>query len=190
MPTQLQIQNSILSGQLLAANISDANRVQLQGANEVDWGFADSLLRNVAALQRQYNLNDYTSDGTLAVYECLNSLIGYDPEVNVIDPNYQPPSGVIIIVETPGDFLPPVDLYYSYFDPASTQPDSGRITYLNPEWKGLNPMVQLAQPGLVALFLGKDYTLVPSGGITLLAGGNYPEIYDGDILRVTGYETT
>lgn len=189
MPTQTQIQNTLLSARGILANLALANLSQLRvGNNEVKWAEPRRFMRNILALQAQLNFGDYTSTQTLQLYDCLNTLIGIDPAVNTIDPNYQPPSGEIIITN-PNTYLQPVDLVFTDFDPASQQIDGGRITYLNPLWKGINPQMQISSPGLTSLYVALDYVLVPSGGFTLLISGNLPELYDGQDIRVTGYRT-
>lgn len=104
MPTQQQIQNTILTAQLKLADIVLGNSQAEAGGNtQVNWWQAQRFSLNIKALQRQYNLGDYTSAGVQSVYKCVNVLIGFDSTLNEIDPNYQPP-GNTIIIENTGNF--------------------------------------------------------------------------------------
>lgn len=187
MPTQTQVQNTILSGQLQLANlVLDNSTKEANGCNNIDWFQAWRYYLNIQAVQRQYNLADYDSSYFLAVYNCLLNQIGFDPTVNTIDPNYQPPSGTIIITN-PNTYLAPVVLSFSDFDPASQLGDGGRTRYINSNWAGVNPFMALTSPGLTGLEYGSDYTLISSGGFNLSTGGNLPEIYDGQYITVYSY---
>lgn len=193
MPTQTQIQNSILSGRGIMLNKALANLSKMSvGDNEVKWADIRRFKRTIIALQYQFNMGDYTSTQTLELYDCLTTLIGIDPTVNTIDPNYQPNTGTIII-SNPNTYLNPIpNIPYSAFDPITQQPDTGRYIYYNSAWKGINPVLSLTSPVETALNLGVDYILIPTGGIQLLAtgaGGAIPGglIYDGDSLRATSY---
>lgn len=189
MPTQQQYQNTILSAGLLLANNVKANGDdEAAGFSGIDWCDALALYLNIEAAQDCYNLGDYVSANAVSIYDCLNTLIGFDNAINVIDPNYQPPTGNIIVTP-PAAGLQPMDIGYNDFDPVTQQPDFGRIRYYNSNWLNINPMIQIAAPGMTALFLGQDYILLSGGGIQLLPTGNLPEIYTGQILRITGYET-
>lgn len=107
MPTLQQIQQTILSAQYLQATLVDSNRVQLSiGNGLVKWGQIKQINRNQIALGFQVNREDYISDTTLSLYDCLNTTIGLDPTNNTIDPNFQNPN--IIIDITGGTFAPPV----------------------------------------------------------------------------------
>jgi len=193
MPTTDEVQNTILSGEWKLANIVLANtNDEANGCTNVDWFNAWQFYLNIQAVQRQLNLNDLTSAEFLRVYDCLQNLIGIDPNVNVIDPNYQPPNGNIVVVN-PASYEPPIDIGFNDFDPNSELPDGGRTSYPNSNWKGLNPQLWIISPAGAALFLGIDYVLKPSGGLDLLPGGNFPEIYPGATpttkqLRATGYD--
>ncbi len=186
MATQTQVQNTILSASYLAATLTNKNLQQLNVGNaEVDWTLIRKLVRNTEALTIQYNWGVYSS---WALYDCLNDLVGFDTTVNSIDPNYQPPSGSIIITIAS---QPPIDIAWSDFDAGTQDPDGNRYIYNNSNWKGLNPMLWLVSPAGTALFLGTSYTLIPNGGIELivdLSGAGSPGIADGQILRATGYE--
>lgn len=187
MPTQTQVQNTILSGQLQLANLVLANtNKEAGGCNNVDWFPAWRYYLNIKAVQRQFNLADYSSDYFLAVYSCLVNQIGFDPAVNFIDPNYQPPSGTIVVTN-PNSYLSPVVLTFDSFDPASQLPDGGRTTYRNSNWVGINPFMALTSPGLTGLEFGSDYTLLSSGGFVLSSSGNLPEIYEGQLITIYSY---
>ena len=72
------------------ANQCTANLVQLKvGNNELDWSKIRRLNRNINALQYQYNSGQYDTSFTLTLYNCLNSLVGFDTTVNNLDPNFQ-----------------------------------------------------------------------------------------------------
>lgn len=187
MATHTAVQNTILSASYLAATLTNKNLQQLNVGNaEVDWTLIRKLVRNTEALTIQYNWGVYSS---LTLYDCLNDLIGFDTTVNSIDPNYQPPSGSIIIT-TPTQ--PPIDISWSDFDAATQNADGNRYIYYNANWKGLNPMLWLISPAGTALFLGVDYTLIVDGGIQLLtdlSAAGSPGIAYGQELRATGYNT-
>lgn len=103
MPTQAQIQATILSASYKNALLMTANNTKLaMGNNNVLWAEARLFNRNIIALGYQYQLEDYTSDQTIAIYDVLNSLIGIDTSTITIDPNYQAPN-TNIIVDVPPD---------------------------------------------------------------------------------------
>lgn len=104
MPSQAQIQATILTAQLKLANMVLANTQAEKGGNtSVNWWPAQRFSFNIKALLRQYNLGDYTSTQVQAIYRCVNTLIGFDSTLNQLDPNYQPP-GNTIIIQTAGNF--------------------------------------------------------------------------------------
>jgi len=110
MPTQSEIQQTILSAQLIAANKTEANRITLAGgALSAKWGFIRRITRLCIAVLRQYNLQDYTSTNFLIVYDKLVTAIGVDTTVNTIDPNFQNPAFTIGIT-TP---FAPIDIVRS-----------------------------------------------------------------------------
>lgn len=185
MATQQQVQDTILSASYLAATLTNNNLQKISVGNDnVDWTLIRKLVRNTEALTIQYNTQTYSS---WTLYNCLNDLIGFDTTVNSIDPNYQPPSGTIVITVTSP---PPIDIAWADFDPTTQDPDGNRSIYYNSEWAGLNPMLWLVSPAGTALFLGVDYNLISSGGIELLtdlSGAGTPGIADGQEIRSTGY---
>lgn len=90
MPTAQDIQNTLLSASLLMANQCTANLGQLNvGNDELDWSKIRRLTRNINALQYQYNTGQYDVSQTLTLYDCLNSLVGFDTTINNLDPNYE-----------------------------------------------------------------------------------------------------
>jgi len=189
MPTTDEVQNTILSGEWKLANIVLVNtNDEANGCTNVDWFNAWQFYLNIQAVQRQLNLNDLTSAEFLQVYDCLRNLIGIDPNVNVIDPNYQPPNGNIVVIN-PASYEPPIPyIPYTDFDPVTQQPDLGRYIYYQPNWKGLNPVLSLISPSETALTLGVDYVLLPQGGISLLSTSTVlPFIYPGQAIRATSY---
>lgn len=109
MPTQQQVQQVILSAQLTAANLVNANGVILVGGGnviETMWERPTWLRLNSNALQRHYNLGDYVSATVQTLYNCLLSLIGIDTTVNFIDPNFQTAGITIDVVEGGSGFKP------------------------------------------------------------------------------------
>jgi len=188
MPTQAQVQQSILSAQLIAANKTEANRIALVGGSlSAQWGYIYRIQRFINAVLRQYNLGDYSSANFLIAYDCLLNLIGIDTTVNTIDPNFQNPAFDIGYIN-PASYAAPLDVPFASFDAASQSIDGGRTIYYNANWKGLNPQLALTSPSMTALYYGVDYILISTGGIQLLPGGNLPEIYTGQIIRSTGYD--
>lgn len=190
MPTQLQIQNTILSAGLLMANLVEKNRLLLVGGTpkgNIDWKAAQWFYLNINALQRQYNAKDYTSAATLSVYDCLQSKIGFNPGLNNIDPNYQF-SGGVILLPNPSTVIPPRVLQWSDFS-TDNSPDGGitRNTYYNSTWKGANPFMALTSPMLTGLKLGTDYSILPGGGFRLMLAGNLPGIFNGQLITVYSY---
>lgn len=190
MPSQIAIQNTILQSQLKAAYVIKAlTDAEISGRLDTDWFSATRWYFNIQALQKQFNLGDYTSTQTVAIYDCLNVLIGLDTSVIVVDPNYQPPSGNIVVVN-PASYLSAVVLGFNDFDPASQQIDGGRTTYINPAWTGIDPIMSLASPGETFLRFGIDYTLLPTGGFTFISiddGGQPGEIYPDQYVVVGAY---
>lgn len=186
MPTQSQIQNTLLQSQLAAANIIlDNTLAEIGGNSNINWLSAVRFYINIFSLEKQFLSGDYTSNGTISIYDCLNNLLGLDNSMITIDPNYQPPSGQIIKVNIN---LPPITILWSDFSTIGS-PDAGvtRINYFNPDWIGVNPFMALTSPGLTGLELNTDYVLIPTGGFTLLLSGNLPGIFDGEIITVYNY---
>lgn len=98
MPSSTAIQNTILSSQLAMAKLVLANvTAEMGGSTNQDWIPATRYYLNWKALQRQFNLGDYTSVQCVAIYDCLNFLLGYNVAQNVIDPNYQPNNTPIVV---------------------------------------------------------------------------------------------
>jgi hypothetical protein len=78
---------------LVLANVT----AEMGGNTNQDWIPATRYYLNWKALQRQFNLGDYTSPQCVAIYDCLNVLLGYNVAQNVIDPNYQPNNTPIVV---------------------------------------------------------------------------------------------
>lgn len=191
MPDQIAIQNVILSAGLNFANEVEANRLLLVGGlslGSINWKPAQWYYLNITALQWQLNAGDYTSDNTLAVYDCLLNKIGFDTNVATIDPNYQPNNGTIVIVN-PASYIAPIPyIPYTSFDPITQQGDGSRYILYEPTWVGLNPVLSLTGPGETALNVGIDYSLIPSGGISLLPTSQVlPFIFPGQSIRAVSY---
>ena len=187
MPTQLQIQNTILSAQYaMAVKVLANSNAEAGGNFAVNWWPAAQYYLNIQALQRQLNLGDYTSSQCLSIYDCLNKLLGYNTAVNTVDPNYQPPSGGIIVVN-PATYLSPVVLTYADLSDDNSPGPGQRNTYYNSAWRGVNPFMALTSPQLTGLEYGSDYTLLPSGGFILSGTGNLPYIQDGQLLTIYSY---
>lgn len=188
MPTQVQVQNTILSAQYKLATYVNTNLNLINSGNlPQNEDTIDYLNLNLLGLEFQANRPDYVSDTTVTIYNRLLGLIGIDTTNNNLDPNFQNPAQVIQII-LPASYISPIDVPWDMFDPATEQPDGGRSIYFNSDWKGLNPFLSLITPGEIALELGIDYTLVPSGGIALLSGSvNLPFIYEGQVLRSVAY---
>ena len=101
MPTQSQVQQTILSAQYVMAVQSTGNANNMAaGFKSNGFGFLKKLYCYIQAVKRQYALNDFSSPNFLIVYNCLCKMVGMDTTVNTIDPNYQGPS-FIIDVESP-----------------------------------------------------------------------------------------
>lgn len=191
MPTQTQIQDTILSASYKNALLVQNNYNYTNAGNTAQ---KESLIQwawlNIAGLQFRFDLGDYTSSTTTTIYDRLNLFIGFDTDINSIDPNAQIPGTTIIIVN-PSGFISPIDpITWSDFNPAYQTTDGNRARYDNTNWKGVNPVLSLTSPAETALRLGVDYTLVPSGGIILLndlSGSGSPGIADGQSLRATSY---
>lgn len=98
MPTLQTYQQTILSAQLIMANLLTDNLNKLKVGNmSVYYSTIRNYEHNITGLQYQLNQNDLTSSTTLAIYDRLSGLIGVDTTANVIDPNYQAPNTTIII---------------------------------------------------------------------------------------------
>lgn len=105
MPTLQTYQQTILSAQLIMANLLTANLNKLKiGDEPVYYSTSRQYEYNTIALQYQLNQNDLTSSTTLTIYDRLSGLIGVDTTANVIDPNYQAPNTTIIVTNTSPSF--------------------------------------------------------------------------------------
>lgn len=98
MPTLETYQQTILSAQLIQANLLTANLNKVKiGNGDVNYSRIRNFVYNINGLQYQLNRPDYTSSTTLTIYNRLCGLIGVDTTANVIDPNYQAPNTTIIV---------------------------------------------------------------------------------------------
>jgi len=186
MATQQQVLNTLLAATLKAANLTNNNLVKLTGgALSVKWKSINQLQRGINAVQRQYNLQDYSSPQFTTAYDCLLNFVGIDTGGS-INPNAQIP-GVNITTTNPVAYLSPIDIPWAAFS-TDNSPDSGvsRNTYYNTAWAGVNPFMQDQTTTL--LYLNVDYTLIPTGGFILSGSGNLPYIYDGQSLRAYAYQ--
>lgn len=177
MPTQAQIQKTILSAKLKSANLTNANLTMLAGGtSSVKWGYIKRIRYFTKAVVRQYNLLDYSSANFLLVYDCLVNLIGLDTTTNTIDPNYNNPN---IIINVSFTMPPPVEITYGSMTLSGTR-------YDNPLWKGLNPFMVV--DNTTWLENGVDYSLLSTGGFILSPTGNVPAIYAGQAIRALNYQ--
>lgn len=144
-----------------------------------DWVNAVCVSNAIQALEWKDRIEDYYSDETQALYNSLLGLIGVKCMDGItINPNAQPPSGIVIVVEAPT--LPPVTIItYGDMTLSGTR-------YDNPLWAGFIPFMQLG----VTTFLqdGVDFVTLPTGGFILSPTGNVPAIYEGQIIQVYNYE--
>lgn len=101
MPTLQTYQQTILSAQLIMANLLTDNLNKLKvGDAPVYYSKIRNFGYNTIGLQYQLNQNDLTSSTTLTIYDRLSGLIGVDTTANVIDPNYQAPNTTIVVDES------------------------------------------------------------------------------------------
>lgn len=140
----------------------------------------------IAGLQYQSNRQDYTSDLTLSLYKKVLSLTGFVGTVPGYDPNAQS-SSITFIVQNPVAYLAWRDIPWTALSSTDgIDGNGGRSVYYQPEWIGVNPALQDQTTTL--LYLGTDYTLIPSGGFALSPTGNLPYIYQGQSLRALAYD--
>lgn len=192
MPSQTAIQDTLLSAAYKNALAVQANyNFVLIGGQPKNEPQINYIWLNIDGLQYQFNLGNYNTETTITLYDRLNQYIGFDTNVNSLDPNAQIPGTEIIIVN-PAGYISPVDpINWSDFDPTTENPDGNRLIYYNSSWKGFNPVLSLTSPGETALRLGIDYILLSVGGFQLLndlSGAGSPGIADGQTLRSTSYQ--
>lgn len=97
MPTQQQVQTTILSAQYKLATLTQRNlTLILNGGMAIRENFINYFRLNLHGLQYQNNRGDYTSSTTVTIYNRLLSLIGIDTNIYSLDPNFQNPSTTII----------------------------------------------------------------------------------------------
>ena len=189
MPTSIQIQNTLLSAQYknAVAMQNDYNLIN-SGGTPRDSALNNFIWLTIDGLQYQFNLGNYNTATTISLYDKLNRYIGFDTNINSLDPNAQIPGTIIEIINPAGYIAPIPSIPWSSFDAATQQPDGGRYIYYNTNWAGYNPILSLISPAETALTLGVDYTLISTGGIQLLNTSTVlPYIYDGQSLRSVGY---
>lgn len=93
--TQAQVQNTLLAGSLKIATLVNANLTALTGGvTFVSWDAIKVATRGLNAIQRQYNLGDYTSPNMIIAYNCLSSFVGTFGGGGV-NPNAQNPGTII-----------------------------------------------------------------------------------------------
>lgn len=103
MPSLETYQQTILSAQLIMANLLTANLNQVKiGNGDVNYSRIRNFDYNINGLTYQLNRPDYTSSTTLTIYNRLCGLIGVDTTANTIDPNYQAPNTTLIVTITGG----------------------------------------------------------------------------------------
>lgn len=104
MPTQSDIANQILRGQLLQAYTVKAYVAQERIGNYFSfWDYAIYLSHLIQGLQNQLLIQDYTSGITLAIYNKLGGELGMQYiDGAALDPNAQLPPTVIVINEHGG----------------------------------------------------------------------------------------
>lgn len=195
MPSQQAIQDTILSAQYkLAILVQDNYDLINSGNPQQNYPLINYLRLNITGLSYQLNRPDYTSSTTLTIYDRLNQIIGFDTTINSLDPNAQIPNTIIQIIN-PAGYTAPID--FSWADFEVTPSDDGGITrrlYLNDNWFGLNPFMELISPAGTALVLGLDYSIVSEGGILILDSsivlpgiGSGAGIVEGQFLRAYSY---
>lgn len=129
---------------------------------------------------------DYSSEASVDIYNQLLDIGSTWFGGIALDNNAQTP-GPIEVVNVPS-FPEPIDIAWADFSTVGS-PDGGvtRVQYYNTDWAGFNPFLALIQPGMIALELGIDYSLIPTGGFVLLPGGNLPGIFSGQKIRAENY---
>ena len=91
MPTQTQISSRILRGQLLQGSLAKADVLQEKVGNMFsDWEKCIYVSQLVEGLYDQYEITDYTSDTTVAIYNKLGGILGMQfIDGAALDPNAQ-----------------------------------------------------------------------------------------------------
>lgn len=96
--TPTQIQTLIFNTGVAFANLVEANRVQFSVGNYlVKWALPRQIQRNLKALTYCLSYGDYNSATCIALYDCLNSIIGV-PINATFNPNFIIPGQTIITV--------------------------------------------------------------------------------------------
>lgn len=98
MPSQTQVQQTILSAQYKLAKYQQSNLALVNaGSLPKKVCTIDYLNLNTLGLTYRANIGDYTSSLSETLYDRLLGLIGIDTTANVLDPNYQNPTSPIIV---------------------------------------------------------------------------------------------
>jgi|GEM_PF-6328152 hypothetical protein len=173
MPTSAQVQTSLLTAQLKAANLTLTNILALQaGALSANWKYIFKAQRGINIIQNKYNQGDLSSVTFKTAYSCLTSFIG-NYTGGTIDPNAQNP-GTVINITNPGATPVLVELNFPKGSPNPIVISSWQAIYS--PILGNFPSIQVSTliPDAISTFK----TLVPgSGGINgtyyvNLAGGS------------------
>lgn len=176
MATTQQITDSIALANAYFIQLLNKNTTGLQS------GALTHLSKNIFCLRRfiralQWDVDDNINDAdTTALYDLLLTEIdGYTGSGVVVDPNVIIPGQPIIVIAT----MPvPLEIGFGDMTLAGTR-------YDNPLWSGFNPFMIV--DNTTWLEKGVDYNLLPSGGFTLIPGGNMPAIFQGQIIRALTY---
>lgn len=98
MPTQQQIQNTLLSASQQMSALLGANLNKLKvGNSDVKWAQIRQFKKYIKGLTFQYDMAQYDTTQTISLYECLNTMIGINPSMAVVNPNYQSDNTTIIV---------------------------------------------------------------------------------------------
>lgn len=98
MPTQQQISNKIIRGQLLQADLTKTAVTDEKGCCIPEcWPKIVNISELVQALQTQYLIPDYISDDTVYIYKKLSKIIGLQYiDGSAFDPNAQHNNTIIL----------------------------------------------------------------------------------------------
>lgn len=191
MPTQEQILNLQARSRMVHSKlVKEAYTAMKLGGTCNHWPTIKAIHQVNIAMDTQVRAADYISADTLGYYKQLLCFVGSQFTGDIpFNPNAQLPGNTIIVVTNPATSTPPIPrIPYDWFSPDTQQGDGGRIDLFLPQWKGLNPILEVTAPVSVALDLGIDYTLIPNGGISLLpSSAVLAAIYPEGTLRASGY---
>lgn len=157
MIPQSQVQGTLLTAQLKAANMTLANITVLQGGQlYVDWYPVTKAQRGINAVGRQYALGDYSSLEFLTAYACLQGFVGTYGG-GTIDPNAQNPG---ITIEVTGDIEPQIitQIIGGVTDNPITVPYNGftnpTLIYRNADGSNYNGAVNNIDTGSAIILTG------------------------------------